>query len=109
MSASLKAMAWFRAIYAGETPVGFLMLYDNPEKPVYFIWRLMIDARYQENGFGRRAVELLIEHVRSRPGAVELLVSHVPSPGNPGKFYEKMGFVYTGEEDDGEMIMRLEL
>src|SRR5262245_9226616 len=24
--------AWLRAIYAGEAPVGFLMLYDDPEK-----------------------------------------------------------------------------
>ena len=61
--------AWFRAVYADATPVGFVMLEDQPEKPEYFLWRFMIDARYQGMGFGRRAAALLIEHVRSRPNA----------------------------------------
>ena len=101
--------AWFRAIYADETPVGFVMLYDNPEKPEYFLWRLMIDARYQGMGFGRRALELLIEYVRTRPGAVELLTSVHQAPGGPQEFYEKMGFALTGDMEEGEALMRLRL
>lgn len=81
--------AWFRAIYADETPVGFLMLYDDPARSQYFLWRLMVDERFQGYSYGRRGVELLIEHVKSRPGAVELLVSHMPGEGNPGPFYER--------------------
>lgn len=105
--------AWFRAVYADETPVGFLMLYDDPittpDKPEYFLWRFMIDARYQGHGFGKRAIELLIEHVKTRPGATELGVSCVPGEGSPCPFYEKLGFVYTGEEDDGELVLRRKL
>lgn len=102
-------VAWFRAIYAGETPVGFVMLEDDPSKPRYYLWRFMVDARYQGTGVGRRALELLFEHVRSRPGATHLLTSIVPGEGSPGPFYEKLGFVYTGEEDEGELVMRREL
>ena len=51
--------AWYRAIYAGETPVGFMMLHDDPAKPKYFLWRLMIDSRYQRFGYGRQAMALL--------------------------------------------------
>jgi diamine N-acetyltransferase len=29
--------AWFRAIHAGEIPVGLVMLHDEPEKPAYFL------------------------------------------------------------------------
>jgi diamine N-acetyltransferase len=29
--------------------------------------------------------------------------------GSPCPFYEKMGFVYTGEEDEGELVMKLKL
>jgi GNAT superfamily N-acetyltransferase len=43
------------------------MVYDNPEKGEYFIWRFMIDERYQKLGFGRRAMELVLEYVKSRP------------------------------------------
>ena len=63
--------------------------------------------RFQGQGYGRRALELLIAHVRTRPGATELLTSCVPGDGSPCPFYERMGFVYTGEEDDGELVMRL--
>lgn len=105
--AYFEPKAWFRAIYAGETPVGFLMLYDDPEGPEYFLWRLMIDGRYQHLGFGRRAMELFIDHVRGRPNAKELLVSYVPGEGGPALFYAGLGFVETGEVEDGENVAKL--
>ena len=46
-------------------------LSDDPETPEYFLWRFMIDARYQSLGFGRQALELVIDHVRTRPSATE--------------------------------------
>jgi diamine N-acetyltransferase len=104
-----REVAWFRAIYADDTPVGFLMLYDDPDEPEYFLWRFMIDARYQNLGFGWQALERLGEHVRTRPGAQSLGTSCVPEEGGPGPFYERFGFRYTGEEDEGELVMRLEL
>jgi diamine N-acetyltransferase len=104
-----QEVAWFRAIYADDTPVGFVMLEDNAEKQEYFLWRFMIDARYQGYGFGRRALLLVIDHVRTRPGAAALFTSCVPGDGSPCPFYERMGFVPTGEVDDGELVMRLDL
>ena len=101
-------VAWFRAIFADETPVGFLMLHDEPGTATYFLWRFMIDERHQGRGFGRKALALLIEHVRGRPGATGLTLSHVPGDGNPSPFYARMGFVHTGEEEDGELLMRLD-
>jgi diamine N-acetyltransferase len=99
-------LAWFRAIYAGETPVGFLMLADDPAAGSYFLWRLMIDTGYQGRGYGRRALELLCDHVRTRPGATALETSVHPGPSGPGLFYEKLGFAYTGEINEGELVMR---
>ena len=107
--AHFSPIAWFRAIYAGETPVGFLMLADEPEKPCYYLWRLMIGAEQQGKGYGRQAVLRLIDHVRTRPGATELLLSYVPGEGCPRDFYRKLGFVETGELDEGEVVMRLTL
>jgi diamine N-acetyltransferase len=101
--------AWFRAIYADETPVGFLMLSDEPRKPEYFLWRLMIAAEYQGLGFGAQAIKLLIAHVKTRPQATELFTSYVPGDGSPGDFYHKLGFVDTGEVEEGENVARLPL
>ncbi len=99
--------AWFRAIYADETPVGFLMLEDKPEEGSYFLWRLMVDEKYQGMGFGKRGVELLTEHVKTRPRAAKLLTSYSPGEGSPFGFYKKLGFEPTGEVLDGEDVMEL--
>jgi diamine N-acetyltransferase len=107
--AHFEEKAWFRAIYAGETPVGFVMLYDDPETPEYFLWRFMIDKRYQGYNFGQRAMKLLIEYVRTRPNATELLTSYVPAEGCPEPFYKGLGFIETGDIHDGENVMRLTL
>jgi diamine N-acetyltransferase len=101
--------AWFRAIYADETPVGFLMLYDDPQKPEYYLWRFMIANSYQGKGYGRRAMELLIEHVKRRPMAEELALSYVPGEGSPEGFYRGLGFEPTGKVDEGEIVMALRL
>ena len=101
--------AWFRAIYADETPVGFLMLSDQPDKGEYFLWHFMVDAQHQGKGYGRRALELLIDHVKTRPNAKELFLSHVPGAGSPEGFYRKLGSEHTGEKAGEELVMKLML
>ena len=101
-----RDVAWFRAIYADAAPVGFVMLHDEPSAPKYYLWRFMIDHRYQHLGYGARALEQVIGYVRQRPGAHEFFTSVVPGEGSPGPFYEKSGFAYTGEVDEGERVMR---
>ena len=102
--------AWFRAIYADETPVGFVMLYDDPDDPKgpnYYLWRFMIAERFQQMGFGKQALDRLSEHVRTRPNATHITTSYVPGEGSPGDFYHKYGYVDTGEMDDDELVTRL--
>lgn len=101
--------AWFRAIYADETPVGFLMISDMPEKAEYYLWRFMIDARYQGKGYGRKALELLIDYVKTRPNAKVFYTSHRKGKGGPEGFYLKIGFRHTGKVEHGEFLMKLEL
>ena len=107
--------AWFRAIYADETPVGFVLLHDETlcEKPReeghVFLWRLMIDQHYQRMGFGRRGLRLVIAQVRSRPGAARLQTSFRRGEDGAQGFYEKMGFKETHEDETGEVFAFLEL
>ena len=112
--------AWFRGIYADDTPVGFAMLEDwslvegnDPElyegAAYLALWRFMIDAKYQKRGFGEQAMKLLVEYARAHPVAKNMLLSFVPKENNPEGFYKRFGFVRTGEEDAGELIMKLPL
>lgn len=107
--AHFEPKAWFRGIYAEETAVGFVMLFDDADQPEYYLWRYMIDLRYQGLGFGSAGIRHLVEYVRSRPKAAELVTSYVPGAGSPHDFYLKMGFVDTGVEKDGEWELRLVL
>jgi diamine N-acetyltransferase len=108
--AHFEPAAWFRAIHAGDDLVGFLMLYDPtlspaPEEERFTLWRLMIDKGHQGRGYGRAAVERLVEHVMTRPGADALFVSHVKQAQKLALFYRSLGFAYTGEELEGELVM----
>ena len=101
--------AWFRAIYADDTPVGFIMVSIDKEKSEYFLWRLMVDADHQRKGYARQAVLQLIEHIKQIPNAEELVVSYVPGEGSPQPFYIKLGFEETGELEGNEKIMNIKL
>jgi diamine N-acetyltransferase len=112
--AYFEPAAWFRAIHAGDAPVGFAMLYDptrtkTPEDgpDVCYLWRFMIDAAHQRRGYGLAALRLVIEHVRTLQGVTRLRTSYVPSPGNASPLYERAGFRPTGAVDDGEVVLEL--
>jgi len=111
-----QANPWYRAIYAGDEPVGFVMISWDciPQPPEiigpWFLWKLLIDHRHQGRGYGAETIRVVAE-VISRAGAKELLTSCFPHlDGSPAPFYERLGFVATGDLDaQGETILRLEL
>lgn len=94
-------------IYLGKKPVGFVMVgyngYEDGEpefmKNTYFIWRLMIDRRYQGNGYGRQAFALAMDFVRTLPcGPSELCwLSYEPENEVAKKLYASFGFVEVPE------------
>ena len=109
------AMPWYRGVYAGDTPVGFVMIsdgitVDNPDYVgPYYLWRLLVDQRFQGRGFGAAALALVVEVVRTRPDARVLLTSVVPGPRSPINFYLGQGFVDTGRDHDGERVLSFDL
>lgn len=107
--------AWYRAIYAGDELVGFLMLEDQslrsppPAKPTIGVWRFMIDERFQGRGYGRAALLLVIEHARAKGLFDTLELSYVPGPGCPEPFYRGLGFRPTGRMDGIEVVLEISL
>lgn len=106
---------WFRAVYDGDHPVGFVMLSWDvaPRLPdirgPWFLWKLIVAHDRQGTGVGREVVGLVADLVRAQ-GCTELLTSHVPGEGGPAGFYERLGFVPTGELDpEGEIVLSLDL
>jgi diamine N-acetyltransferase len=107
--AHFEPTAWFRAVYAADEPVGFVLLHDFPEERAVFLWRFMIAAGRQGEGYGRRALDLVVDEARGRPGVEAVVTSYVPAEGGPGPFYERYGFRETGEIEGVEVVTRLEL
>lgn len=96
--------AWLRAIYAEDKVVGLLLLHDEHlrkeprEDGYYFLWRIMIDRQHQGKGYGREAVDRVIEYVSNRPCAKRLLSSYLPGEDGPEGFYKSYGFTPTGNK-----------
>jgi diamine N-acetyltransferase len=105
--------AWYRAIYAGESLVGFIMLYDErltqPDKaePELDVWRFMIDARFQGKGYGKSALKQVVTMVQEKGCYSKVQLSYVPGNDSAVELYKSVGFFETGEIDDGEVVMAL--
>ncbi len=108
-------------IYDDEKPVGFLMIGfgvddywdDAPDIAGgnYFLWRLMIDKDYQGRGYGKEAVKLALEYIKTFPcGPAELCwTSSEPENDTARRLYHSFGFRETGGMDGEELIMALSL
>jgi diamine N-acetyltransferase len=105
------AQALYWAIYDEETPVGFAMIADEVGSPDYiahFLWKLLIDERYQRRGFGTATLDLIVEYFRNR-GVGTMWTSVGQGEGSPLTFYEGYGFEQTGDVHGNEILLRLEI
>lgn len=93
-----------RGIEADGEPVGFLMYSENGP----YLWRFLVDRRHQQRGIGRRVLTEWIEQMRA-DGHEWVETSWVPGKGSPEPLYRSVGFVPTGEIEEGEIVARLPL
>ncbi len=103
-------------IYENDTPIGFLMIgfdtdgywEDAPKiaKNNYNLWRLMIDKRYQNKGYGKEALKLALDFIKTFPcGKAEYCwLSYEPENEKARRLYHSFGFEETGETDGEELI-----
>jgi len=96
------------AIYDGETPVGFVMYCLDLEEKEYCIYRLMVDSRYQRKGYGRDALQKIIDKIKEDKDHHKILISFEPNNSVAKNLYISMGFVPDGRIIDGELVYVLE-
>ena len=110
-------------IYSGKKAVGFLMIsYDCAWRDnldfaknsySYYIWRFMIDKRYQRNGYGTAAMKLAIDFVRTFPcgEARYCWLSYEPHNEVARKLYLSLGFEekpeLRGEDEEMPAVLTL--
>ena len=62
-----------------------------------FLWRFMIDRKYQGKGFGKIALTQVIDFVRSLNLYTYIATSYVPAENGAGGFYKNFGFIESEE------------
>jgi diamine N-acetyltransferase len=113
-----RAMPRPWAVHDAETGAltGFAMISDNIPQPMdddlvgpYFLWKLLIDHRFQRRGYGAATLDAIAGYLATRPGADVLYTSCTDGPGSPRPFYLRYGFADTGRVLEGEKILALDL
>ncbi|KGM31526.1 hypothetical protein P409_26685 [Inquilinus limosus MP06] len=87
-------------------PVGFVMHALDPQDGHRWIYRLMIDARYQGRGFGRSALRATLGILDRLPRGERVLLGVVPGNTAARRLYASEGFVETGETLGDELVLQ---
>ncbi|MEN9923842.1 MAG: hypothetical protein RIS09_1356 [Actinomycetota bacterium] len=102
-------LVWIRGVLRNSEPAGFVMCADPTDRQKDpWLWRLLVDKSHQGFGVGRFVVETVLTRYREM-GCNRVLVSWAPKEGNAGDFYKKLGFLETGELNDGEIVAEFRL
>ena len=92
-------------IYAKGRMVGYVMVIYDHDVPEYDIWHMMIDEQAQGQGYGREALDRVIEYISTKPfgdsGRVALTCSRDNAVAM--RLYEAKGFSPSGNEDEDEI------
>ena len=102
-------------IWAGETRVGLVALIDmrnNPDRDTgdhpeaLYVWRLMIGAEFQRQGYGKAAMDAVITLAQTN-GHPLVQIQAVHTNSVAIAFYEGLGFRKTGNRFEGEDQLEL--
>lgn len=99
------------AVFSGGKVVGYVMVIYDYDEEAYNIWHLMVDRRHQGKGFGRAAMELALEYIRTKPFGSSNRVLMTVTPQNSAAYalYQALGFTETGRSDGDEVELGLTL
>ena len=95
------------AIYNDQKLVGFLLYGIDPDDENYWIVRLMVDEKHQKNGYGTKAMEIIIDKIKEDTSHNKIFISTNPKNNVGINLYKKLGFVSTGKIIDEEEVLEL--
>ena len=94
-------------VYSDQEIVGFIMMGYYGEKQYYTLWKLLIDKRFQHQGYGRQALEQGIAFLKERFRVNEIYTGVIPENRTAKKLYLSAGFEETGLLENGMEELRL--
>ena len=94
------------ALYQDGEPVGFAMWGYDAEDDAYWIGGFLIHAEHRGKGYGRAAMEAILDYLAAQPGYREAALSYEPENTVARRLYASLGFVETGERAEDELVAR---
>lgn len=96
-------------IYEGDTMVGYVMVIYDYDIPEYDIWHMMIDESNQRRGYGRAALDRVLDYIKTKPFGSSNRVTLTCSRENIRalNLYKSKGFTETGAADEDEIELSL--
>ncbi len=96
-------------IYAEGKMVGYVMVIYDYDIPEYDIWHMMIDESVQGHGYGKEALDRVIDYIRTKPFGDSGRIALTCNINNPmaQKLYESKGFSASGAQYDDEIELVL--
>ncbi|SMF79531.1 diamine N-acetyltransferase [Paenibacillus uliginis N3/975] len=96
-----------RAIILDDKVIGFLMYGIDPDDQNYWIYRFMIDDQFQGKGYGRAAMNLLIQQIEAADNRTEVIMIGYNSDNEGARrLYKSVGFEEIGLAPWGEELAR---
>lgn len=100
---SIYETGWIvKGIEVDGKVIGFTMYGLDEDTKNYWICRLMIDYTTQGKGYGKEAVQLVIDELKQVEDCEMIYLSTEPDNEVAIKLYESFGFQKTGNINDGE-------
>lgn len=98
--------ARLKAILGDEgRPVGLVLYGLNDKDGHYWIFRLLLDAAQQRKGYGRAAVEKVIDELTAVPECQDVWLRYYPDNLAAERLYRSSGFDEVGEVE-GQVLAR---
>lgn len=105
-----EGMAYPKAVYEDEDLVGFIMYELDTEEQQVFIWRFLIDQRYQGKGYGRQTIEAVLAMAKEQAQITKVVADYVDGNEPMKKILLDLGFEETGfNQEINEHIMVYQL
>ncbi|PFM41487.1 spermidine acetyltransferase [Bacillus cereus] len=100
-----------KGIYLDEKMIGFTMFGIDSDDNNYWIYRLMIDEKFQGKGIGKQAIYLVIDEIkRNNYTNISLIMIGYAPENLTAKFvYKKAGFIETELSPWGEQLAKYPL
>jgi len=75
----------------------------------YWIYRLMVDKRFQGKGYGKAVLQQTVQYLKQKADCKKIMVGYHLENIDVANLYKRFGFIEEGIAPSSEMVACLEM